>query len=44
MASSSNDELKAMKYRDLQKIAKEIGVKANLARPIERRLVRSIFF
>ena len=32
MASSSNDEtaLKAMTYRDLQKVAKEVGVKANL--------------
>ena len=35
MAPSLDDEaLKAMKYRDLQKIAKEVGVKANLARPL----------
>ena len=32
MAPSPNDEatLKEMKYRDLQKIAKKVGVKANL--------------
>ena len=32
MASSPNDEasLKAMKYRDLQKVAKEVSVRANL--------------
>ena len=38
MAPSPVDEaetsLKATKYRDLQKIAKEVGVKANLARPL----------
>ena len=30
----SPERLEAMKYRDLQKVAKEIGVKANLARPL----------
>ena len=36
MAPSPNDEtsLKDMKYRELQKMAKEVGVKANLARPL----------
>ena len=36
MAPSPNDEtsLKDMKYRDLQRIAKEVGVRANLARPL----------
>ena len=34
MAPNDETRLKDMKYRELQKIAKEVGVKANLARPL----------